>query len=116
MEHSELRDAFFAEVHRDPYAHMIANVYAEGWASGQESALDAAIAAVAGHYGIDSSDGVAVGPFPEPLAILLAMRRSQSYGDRREAALEHLTDVRRESEARTIVALAAIGHIAGSPT
>lgn len=89
MERTELREAFFAETRNDPYAHMIATMYADAWADGYEQALR-------------DND-------------LTEQRLSKTYADRRTEAFERLTDARREAEVKMVVALAETGRLIGGP-
>lgn len=98
MERTELREAFFAETHRDPYTHMVAKLYADAWADGYEQALrDAA-------QQVDA----------EAAKQLTDMRLRKTHLDRRNDAIEKATDTRAQAEAQMIVAMAAVGFRLGA--
>lgn len=83
MDRTELREQFFAEAKADPYTHMLLEQAARAWVYGYEQALrDAG---------------------------LTEMRLRKSYDERHREALAWLTDARRDSEAKTIIAMAALG-------
>jgi hypothetical protein len=84
MERTELREAFFAETRTDPWAHMTAHLYAHAWAEGYEQALR--------DNGLDEQ------------------RRRKSFGERVSDAYAHMTDRRREAEARLVIAMAGLGE------
>jgi len=89
MEQTELREAFFAEVRVDPYAHMLTQLFADAWATGYEEAL--------------CDHG------------LTAARLRESHSDRRKRAFEFLTDSRRKAEADMLIAMAQVGSLIGTP-
>lgn len=87
MERTELREQFFADVRRDPYAHMVTHLVSDAWANGYEQALR--------DHGLDEA------------------RARETHGDRVDRAIEWLTDARRKSYAQAIVALAEVGPLVG---
>lgn len=96
MERTELREAFFAETRRDPYAHMIAHMAARSWAHGYEQALrDVAVLA-------EAVGGSAAAVAADDL------RHAKTFSERMDDAIKALTDGRDE-HAKTLIALAQTG-------
>lgn len=85
MDRTELREQFFAEAQRDPYLHAVTHHVAEAWAMGYEQALR--------DHGLDE-----------------ALMR-EPHSERRERALEWLTDAKRESQAQALIAFASLGRL-----
>lgn len=84
MERTELRESFFAEVRRDPYAHMLTTLFTDMWAEGYKQAERDLRA--------------------DPDAL-----DRYSHSDLRDRAAEWLTDSRRRTEA--VIAMAQIGSM-----
>ena len=89
MERTELREQFFAEVHRDPYAHLILHHVAEAWVDGYEQAL--------------RDNGLTDEWF------------RKSRRDHHQNAIDRLTADRNKAAAEAIIALADIGRLIGVP-
>lgn len=89
MERTELREAFFADVRRDPYAHMVTHLVADAWANGYEQALR--------DHGLEEA------------------RRKETHGDRHHRAVEWLTDARNKAQAQALIAFAEVGKLLGEP-
>lgn len=85
MERTELRDQFFAEVHRDPYAHMLFKSYVRAWADGYEQALR--------DHGLTEA------------------RLSKSFSERENDAAEFLTEANKKASAQALIAMAQIGPL-----
>ena len=88
---------------RDPYAHMVSQLFARGWADGYEQALSDARHAITGTYR-DDADAV---------AILDDLWHRKSYTQRCDDAIAHTTETASASEAQMIVAMAKIGSLLG---
>jgi HEPN domain-containing protein len=86
VDRTELREAFFAEVHTDPWTHALTDLYARAWVEGYEQAL--------------RDNG------------LTGERLRKSYSERRGEAVEYLTDRKRQAEAEFLVAMAGLGKMA----
>lgn len=80
-----LRETFIAEVRKDPYAHMILFQFADAWADGYEQALR------------DHN--------------MTEARLRKTYSDRRNEAVEHLTNRSNEAKMRAMIAFAEIGRL-----
>lgn len=96
MERTVLREAFFAETHRDPFAHMVTRMYAQAWADGYEQALR------------DAADALG----PGGRVVVEDMRLRKSFSERQDDAVERLTSDKREAEARMVIAMADFGRLA----
>lgn len=86
MERTELREAFFAEVRSDPYAHLLTRMLTDMWAEGYRQAEK------------DLRD--------DPSAMDRLSRRELA-----ERAAEWLTDSRHRAEAEAVIAMAQIGSM-----
>lgn len=111
MERTELRDAFFAEVHRDPYAHMLAYLYADVWADAYEQAIRDAVEAVAAECSADEANVIASDGRRMSVPKELVDLGRRSHSDRRHDALEHLTEQQNLAAVRLAVALAQVGPL-----
>ncbi len=96
---NEHQRAFFAEVHNDPYAHMLAKLWAEAWTCGYERATRELVKELTdlgeGHIAKDAWDRV----------------HEADWLERQEMAFDQLTADRATAEAKFLVALAALGPI-----
>jgi len=116
MERTELREQFFAEVHRDPYAHLILHHVAEAWVDGYEQAMRDSVRVLAVPCGHDEANVVGAdgnhARAPQALIDLI----DEPYRERHAQAIARLTDRRTKAAAEAIIALAALGPLVGGPT
>lgn len=85
MERTELREAFFTETRRDPYAHQMMHLASECWARGYEQALR--------DHGLNEA------------------RLRETHSDRVDKAIEHLTETQREAHVKALIAFAEMTRI-----
>jgi hypothetical protein len=103
MERTDLRDGFFAEIHRDPFAHLISRICSDMWVEGYEQALRD-VAQVLADEGMVRSAAL-VGD-----ALHLKDRSS-----RQRDAMAWMTDRKHEAEAQMMIAMAATARLLREP-
>jgi hypothetical protein len=89
MERTELREQFFDEVKKDPYAHMITRLVSDMWVEGYRQAMQ------------ETNN--------------MDLYHEQGYDRLRHKALEWLTDSRKKAQADMVIAMAQIGPLVNKP-